>query len=120
MSTESKVVVIVTIDTYYDEGMGMSVARMPKLGITTYGKTDIAAERVAKELFAEKVQAHRETGHLRIWLDRTGLDWDWEEYYEGDLPFEDVSLKVEDDDPPTRPADAILSASPERAFGLAA
>ena len=99
-SIEGKVVVIATIETDYIDNMEKWYAVMPKLGITAYGETEDKAKSRTKDMFADKVQVLRRTGHLKEWLDRTGLDWEWEALYQGTLPVEDVSIEEDNDDEP--------------------
>lgn len=88
---EGKVVVIATISTKRIAEMSVWSARMPKLGITGYGRTKADAVVCAKEMFADKVQTCRKMGQLQTWLDFTGIDWEWDVFYDGDLPIDDLS-----------------------------
>ena len=66
ISPEGKVVVIVTMSTDHLEEMGLWIARIEKLGITSYKQTKAEAVQLAKEMFAERVQVHRKRAISRL------------------------------------------------------
>ena len=122
MSTEGKVVVEATVSTVYVEEVEAWTARIRKLGITAYKQTKDEAVQVAKEMFAERIQVHREIGNLEAWLSRFDVDWSWRDQYAGDLEVEDVSIKNPNrpvSPPPPRevPTNAPLD---DRQFAMAA
>ena len=101
MTTERQVVVEVTVSTIYVEEIEAWTARIRKLGITAYKQTKDEAVQVAKDMFAERVQVHREIGNLEVWLNRFDVDWSWRDQYAGALEVEDVSIK--NPSPPASP-----------------
>ena len=116
---ESKVVVIVTLDTDYIKDMGSWEGHMPDLGITAYGQSKDEAIQNTKKLFAYTVRAYRKIGFLGEWLDQSDVKWDWEPHYSGEREPEDVSVE----EVPPRSAHHHQSKKieiPDDAFGLAA
>ena len=101
MTTERQVVVEVTVSTIYVEEIEAWTARIRKLGITAYKQTEDEAVQVAKDMFAERVQVHREIGNLEVWLNRLDVDWSWRDQYGGDLEVKDVSIS--NPNPPVSP-----------------
>ena len=89
---EDKIVAIVNIHTEYVEEIDRWTGRIRVLGITSYRTTKTEAVQIAKEMFSERIQVHRELGNLESWLNTFDLEWSWESEYTGALPVEDVSM----------------------------
>lgn len=90
MSEERRVVVLVSAKMLTNSETGRHAARILELGLTAYGETADEALRKVKRMYASVVQAHRELGMLEDWLNRTGLNWFWEDEYKGAIPVEDA------------------------------
>lgn len=86
MATERRVVALVCPRMLTNAQTGMYAARILELGLTAYGKTQDEAQRKVVRMYASSVQAHRELGTLEEWLNRSGLNWFWEEEYKGAQP----------------------------------
>ena len=67
-------------------------ARIRGLGITAYGDSKEGALARMEKMFRSFVNWHREHGDLEEVLNRSGLEWAWEENYAGAVPVKDVSV----------------------------
>ena len=60
----------------YDEEHGvMHAARLPKLGITAYGRTEEEAHAKLPRMLKSKLRAHYQAGHMEEYLDRMEVPW---------------------------------------------
>lgn len=104
-----KVVVIVSPEIRHNEVVGRFTARIVPIGLTGYGDDEDAALAKVKRMFASWVDAHRAKGDLVEWLNRSGLEWDWDDEYDGALEREYVSsTKEPEKTTPSQSADASL------------
>lgn len=87
---ERLVVVIVEPTYLHNEATGKFAARIEPLGLTAYGNSKDAASARLRRMFASAVETRRARGTLEKWLDRSGLEWHWEDKYNADMPVEYV------------------------------
>ncbi|MDP2661948.1 MAG: hypothetical protein Q8R28_14580 [Dehalococcoidia bacterium] len=95
MSTERRVVALVSPKMLTNSKTGMHAARILELGLTAYSGTPDEALQKVKRMYASAVRAHRELGTLEDWLSLSGLEWYWEDDYEGVTPVVDADDRVQ-------------------------
>lgn len=78
-----RVVVLVQPKFQVHKVNGTHAARILELGLTAYGKTYDEALKKVKRMLGGAVKAHRDVGTLEDWLNRSGLNWFWEDEYRG-------------------------------------
>lgn len=90
-SQERKVVVCYFPELLKHRSKECYAARIRPLGLTAYGSTSEDAMGRVEELLASFVVWYRLEGLLEGILDRSGIEWYWEDEYEGELPIKYVS-----------------------------
>ena len=90
---EGKVVVDTTMHSGFYEDLERWVARLEGYGLTAYGETEKEAISIAEAMFAGEIRVHRRLGNLELWLNKLGVDWDWDDNYvkSEEREYKDVS-----------------------------
>ena len=119
-----RVVVVNLKCVFYVNAVDQLVAaRCAELGLSAYGNTKEEATSNFKQLFNRCIHGYREKGKLADVLERSGLDWWWENEYPQDCPdYENTNHSV-----PLRTEavyvdawQALVEEEPERALAVAA
>ena len=90
-SETRKVVVKFKPEMLKNESKGFNAARIRELGLTSYGNTVDGALGGLERLFHRFVARHRAQGTLEKVLSRSTTEWYWEDEYDGDTPYKDVT-----------------------------
>ena len=75
---DDRVSVTVPIKSYRHKEDGTYAVRSSHLALTAYGRTEEAALARFELLFQRFIAGHRRRGRLQWALDRSGLQWQWE------------------------------------------
>ena len=96
-----KMVVVLTPMRFYRHRNGdVFAARFKALGLTAYGYSQDESIAACKKLFNKFIHGHRERGTLVELLNRSGVEWYWEDEYPANKPkFDNTNLST-----PTRSA----------------
>ena len=79
-----KVVILVSPTLEYVESVRRHAARIKGMGLTGYGDNDEQALKKVRLMLSSWVNAHRMNNDLVEWLDRSGVEWYWDDEFQGD------------------------------------
>ena len=92
MQRERRVVVLVLLRLFERKDGKMMAARLNGLNLTSYGYSVKEAVRNVRLQYDTFIKKNRQMGTLEKVLNRAGVEWYWEDEYDGTIPIVDAHI----------------------------